>query len=286
MYKKIILLSICLCVFSSCKTPYDKTYSICYKSVRQKYAQPTSDEPIPNEAQIIVAYTISGKGELTAQVYNRTSEIMVIDQTRSFFVDTNGRSISYYDPTIRTSSTTNSSSGSQGASVNLGAIAGALGVGGIAGQIANGINVSGSNTSGQSVTNATFIADQPLVSLAPYGDAEMSKVFVISGLTESAYDPYERIYPLMSQQESPTHFSVCISYSLDEGKSFEKIVTEFYVDSHLNVPLKSEGKVNDALRVIEQTKPDMYNAPWWMLRFRNLRCDHNGIFEGIIYDYE
>ena len=106
-----------------------------------------------NIAKIAIAYNISKDGELTAIVYNRTSEIMTIDQTKSFFVNSDGKSISYYDPTVRTTSTTNIDSHTKGATINLGSVAGALGIGGPIGQIAGGINLGGSGTSGIEAAN-------------------------------------------------------------------------------------------------------------------------------------
>lgn len=145
--KKYFYYALMCCLLASCSSKLT-TNHVAYQSVRTKHAQPTVSSPIPDEAKIEVAYTISENGALTAIVYNRTSEIMVIDQTKSFFVNSDGKSTSYYDPTIRTTSITDMSSTSNGASVNLGSIAGALGVGGILGQVANGINVGGSNTAG------------------------------------------------------------------------------------------------------------------------------------------
>lgn len=283
--KYYLILSVCICeLFVSCVT-YDKTYCVNYQAIRQKYAQPTQDEPIPAEAKIAVVYSFSSEGELTAIVYNRTSNIMTIDQTQSFFVNTDGKSTSYYDPTIRTTSTTDMSSNTKGLSVNLGAVAGAFGIGGAIGQLANGINVGGAGTSGQSLTNTTYISDQPRVSLAPNSNGAMSKVFTVNGLI---YENKEQlIYPFMNQEESHCRFSVCISYSFDEGKTFEKLVTEFYVESYLNVPLKSQGKISEALSLIEQNKPDMYNAPCWMLNFKNKTIETIDSFvTGIIYDYQ
>lgn len=288
---RLILTIILITTCSSCITR-NKTYCINYQSVRTKYAQPTTEKPIPEEAKIVVAYTISSSGELTAIVYNRTNEIMTIDQTQSFFVNTNGQSTSYYDPTIRTTSTTNLSSSTTGSSVNLGAIAGALGIGGTLGQLASGINIGGSGTSGQSVTNATYIADQPRVSLAPNSNGAMSKVFTVTALTQS-HEEYKReiVLPLISQKDSYCHFSVCISYSFDNGATFEKLVTEFYADSYINIPLKNEGKINETLNIVMQNKPDIYNVPWFKLIFkdeRNIFSEYNTdtFSNGILYDYQ
>ena len=62
-----------------------QTPNVAYVSVKTRHAQPTTSSPIPDNAKIAVAYSISETGEFTAIVYNRTSEIMTIDQTKSFF---------------------------------------------------------------------------------------------------------------------------------------------------------------------------------------------------------
>lgn len=289
MSKINFIIAICLCcMFTSCSITRNNTYSVSYQAIRQKYAQPTPENPIPDEAKIAVAYTISSNGELTAIVYNRTSEIMTIDQTLSFFVNSDGKSTSYYDPTVRTTSTTDLSSSTKGASVNLGSIASAFGIGGTIGQLANGINIGGSGTTGQSITEATYIADLPQVSLAPNSNAAMSKVFTVWAIVDKTDSEIETIKPIISHSESPCRFSVCISYSIDGGKTFEKIVTEFYMESYINIPLRSEGNVSETLNIIEQNKADMYNVPWFMLWFKDKRdSDNTDRFStGIIYDYQ
>ena len=82
--KKIISVFLAITALSSCATKLI-TSNITYQSIRTRHAQPTSTNPIPDEAKIAVAYYISKDGKLTAVVYNRTSEIMTIDQTKSFF---------------------------------------------------------------------------------------------------------------------------------------------------------------------------------------------------------
>lgn len=271
----------------SCESGRLTTNSVAYQSVRTRHAQPTQTSPIPDEAKIAVAYSISPTGELTAIVYNRTDEIMTIDQTMSFFVNSDGRSNSYYDPTVRTTSTTDMSSKTKGGSVNLGAVAGALGIGGILGSIANGVNVGGSGTSGQSVTNATYVADMPRVSIAPKSNGAMSKVFNIDGIGEQSLKGNSIVDPFLTEQDSYCHFSVCISYSVDGGNTFDKLVTNFYADSKLVIPVVKHGMVNDALRQIYQSKPDALSEPWWMLLFdHNIEGDSNNTVRGLLYDYQ
>lgn len=285
--KHIVLYSVALvCLaFFSCGSDKLMTTSVSYQSVRTTHAQPTPASPIPNDAKIAVAYSISETGALTAIVYNRTPEIMIIDQTMSFFVNSDGKSTSYYDPTVRTTSVTDMSSVTKGATVNLGSVAGALGIGGTLGQIANGIDLSGSGTSGSATTNTTYIADQPRVALAPRSNGAMSKVFRVIGIGVSSLGSGSVAYPHLTSEQSYCHFSVCISYSVDDGATFEKLVTEFYANSKVVVPVSNGKKVNDALRQLYAAKPDALNEYWWLLHFNsNVPADNR--VQGVLYDYQ
>lgn len=271
----------------SCTTYKLGTNRVGYQSVRTAHAQPTQDFPIPDNAKIAVAYTIGTDGSLTAIVYNRTSEIMTIDQTKSFFVNSSGKSISYYDPTVRTTSVTDMSSKTKGGSLNLGVVTGALGIGGIVGQLANGINLGGSGTTGTAETTTTYVADMPQVSLAPHSNGAMSKTFSVTGLGISALNQMEAKMPSMTQDQSYCRFSVCISYSIDGGKTFDKIVTDFYANSKIVIPVTRKGRVNDALRQIYQLKQDAINEYWWLMYFNyNIPYGKNYRVQGILYDYK
>lgn len=276
-------------LLTSCGSSKLTMSSVGYQSVRTSHAQPTQSSPIPKEAKIAVAYSISSTGDLTAIVYNRTSEIMTIDQTKSFFVNSDGKSVSYYDPTVRTTSKTDMSSVTKGGSVNLGAITGALGIGGVLGQLANGVNLGGSGTNGTAETSTTYVADLPQVSLAPHSNGAMSKTYHITGLGSTTLKNENSIKSTaLSKDLSYCRFSVCISYSLDGGQTFDKIVTDFYANSKIVIPVVKHGQVNEALRQIYQLKPDAINEQWWLLNFNNSIT--NGIndhrVQGILYDYK
>lgn len=265
------------------------TKSVVYQSVKTRHVQPTKVSPIPDDARIAVAYQISDMGKLTAVVYNRTSEIMVIDQTMSFFVNLDGSSTSYYDPTIRTTSTTNASSTTSGASVNLGAVASVLGIGGALGQLASGINMGGSGTSGEAVTTTTYVADQPRVSIGPHGNGAMSKVFEVNGLSVSSLRNAQYAVPVMKESDSFCRFSVCISYSFDGGQTFDQLTTNFYADSRVSVPVERKGRVNDSLRQLFVIKPDALYEPWWLLAFNDgisAEVDSSNYCNGILFDYQ
>ena len=78
---------------------------------------------------------------------NKSNRTIYLDLGNTFYTSA-GKSVCYFTPT----STTTTSSSSKGGSVNLGTIADALGVGGIAGTLANGVNVGGGSTNGTSTT--------------------------------------------------------------------------------------------------------------------------------------
>lgn len=278
-----------LCLtMASCSSAGQLTVSsVAYQSVKTRHMQPTTERPIPDKAKIAVAYSISGDGKLTAIVYNRTSEIMVIDQTKSFFVNSDGTSTSYYDPTVRTTSTTTTSSSTTGASLNLGALAGAFGIGGALGTLASGINVGGSGTEGVSTTNTTYVADLPQVSLAPRSNGAMSKVFHVTGLGASSMGDMEALHTHLNEAQSYCRFSVCITYSVDNGKTFEKLVTDFYANSMVIVPIQRKGKVNDALRQVYAAKSDLLYEPWWLLHFNsNIPSGVRNMTQGVLFDYQ
>lgn len=263
------------------------TTKVAYQSIRMSHPKPKTANGTSGNQKIRVAYTVTEDGKLVAAVHNPTSEIMVIDQTMSFFVNTSGTSYSYFDPTVRTTSVTDMSSSSTGMGVNLGAVAGALGVGGSLGTLLGGISVGGESTTGQSITNATVVADQPKVSLAPKGTILMSKSFDITGIGCESLRNTNAMLPDIAQYESAKKFSVCISYSLDGGKNFKKLVTDFYENSEISVPVEKKGAVNEALRKIYTTKPDAIHEPLWLLHFsHNISEFPDTHVQGVLSDYQ
>lgn len=284
MRKQFLL--VCLFALCSCSVTRLETTKVAYQSVNTVKMQPQSLADIPDDATILVTYAISDDGGLTAIVTNKTSEIMIIDQTMSFFVNTNGQSISYYNPTVRTTTTTDYTSSTKVGSVNLGAIGSAFGISGTLGSILNGVNVGGSGTTGVSVTNATYIADQPKVSLAPRSNGAMSKVFNITGIGKEALASSNRTFPHISNNMAHCKFSVCISYSIDGGNTFDKIVTDFYENSEVISPVQGKGRVNDALRSVFTQKNDALYEPWWMLYFVNNAGGEDHRICGLLFDYQ
>lgn len=268
---------------ASCSSAKLKTASITYQSVRM--AAP-KDPALKNDAEIIAVYTISKDGELAVRIKNNTDEIMVIDQTMSFFINVDGSSTSYFDPTVRTSTVTDISSETSGASVNVGAIAGALGIGGPVGQALSGLNVGGSGTSGQSVSNTTFIADQPRVTVGPFGEVVLSKQFSIPIIGVGFSSLSKQIVEVTENAKKATSkFSVCISYSRDGGKEFHKMTSDFFINSIIALPVQSGRNINDVIKNIYKIKTDAVNEPWWILTASsNLKT--NSFANGYFIDFK
>jgi hypothetical protein len=63
--------------------------------------------------------------------------------------------------------------------------------------------------------------------------------------------------------------NLCISYSVDDGKTFDTILTDIYANSLLVSKVKQVGQVNDALRTIYINKSDALTEPWFALYFQS-----------------
>lgn len=295
-------------LWTSCSTTgVLNVQSVAYQSVTTTRPEIQKNPAIPESARILATYAIDQNGKLAVFVKNLTDEILVVDQEMSFFINSNGVSTSYYDPTVRTVSNTSFGSSTSGIGVNLGAIASAFGVGGPLGTLMGGINVGNSSTSGNSTTNTTVFADQKRISVGPRGSGAMSKLFEVSGIGCQALKNMgtdaNTNSPRLDFKKSPIRFKVCISYSLDEGENFEKLITDFYVDSSVAAPVLSKGNVNEAMRKVMTLKPDLLGEPWYLLYIndniadvvgdgfyvpsfssRNIRYD--AIVQGLLYDYQ
>lgn len=279
---KILIVTLLAACLTSCSSSSLVTHSVAYQSVRPVNYKPE----VPLEAKIICAYSITDNGEIVVAVKNNTDDIMIIDQTKSFLVNSDGTSESYYDPTVRVTSNTRSNSETRGGSLNLGAVTGALGIGGIIGTLASGINLGRADTEGFSSTNTTYFSDLPQISLGPNGKGFMSKNFPVKYLGKSFLANSSERNNAFTNSDSYCKFSVCISYSLDGGNTFDKIVTDFYANSWIVCPVRSHGKVNDALRNVMSSKTDCLNESWWLLYFNDNMGYSNSMFNGAILDYK
>lgn len=287
--KMLAAMAVALCCMTSC-APKLQVSAVAYQSILNSRAD--LQTKIPEDAKIATFYHIDTNGDMTVTVQNLTDEMMVIDQTKSFFIDANGTSTSYFDPTIRTSTTTDISSGTKGMSVNLGSVAKAAGVGGGLGSLLSGVNVGGSSTSGTVTSNTDYITDQPKINIGPHGQILMSKRFHVSGVGQKALADQSNITQLgLTPKSSHCTFGVTITYSVDGEETYSQFASEFFVNSILKVPVQKQGKkylVNDALCKIYADKPNALAEPWYMLYFDYTKgiYGYRSYYNDTLYDYE
>lgn len=263
-------------MFTSCSSGKLATTGVVYQSVRTV----AGGVNLPDDAKIKVDYYISNSGAIYPKVSNNTDEIMIIDKTSSFFVNTDGKSLAYYDSTVKYNSTTDFASETEGFSVNLGAISNAFGIGGPLGTALGGINVGESSTTGSATTNATYTVDQPKLSLSPHS-SDYLKPFDISGVGKG--EVFSKSFSVESPKESPIKFSICITYSIDNGETFDKLITDFYVNAQICEPVFKNGRVNDSVRRIYQKKSDAVNERWWLLYFKNNLPNRSNVYDTYVH---
>lgn len=237
--------------------------SVDYQAVRTEFGQP---ESVDAGAKILVEYFFNSDGVMQPVVYNLTPEILILDQTKSFVIMPDGSSVSYYDPTVHTTTTGNYSSETGSTTFNLGGIASALGVGGILGCLANATTVGSSHTEGIIRQNSVTITDQPQVMIGPKGCVAMSKAYQIKGLGKTAAIADNVVDVPMAT--SPVKFSVCVSYSLDDGATYEKLVTNMYVSSSIRIPVSGK-KISRSFDSIYKMKPDALAENLFMFTMPN-----------------
>ena len=121
------------------------------------------------EPEVFVTNEHLGKSALQFSIKNKTKQTIYLDLGNTFYTSMD-HSVCYYIPT----STTTTTSSSGGGSVNLGAVAGALGVGGAVGTIANGVNVGGGSTNGTSTTTYS----QRIIPIAPMGKTTLDAQYM------------------------------------------------------------------------------------------------------------
>ncbi len=81
---------------------------------------------------------------------NKTDKMLYVDLANTFEINQDGIAKPFYDNKIYTTNDSHSTGGS----LNLGAVAGAVGIGGAVGTLASGISVGGGNSKGTTVTES------------------------------------------------------------------------------------------------------------------------------------
>lgn len=146
MKKIFLLMGICLlCLTASAKRV--GVYCFFADNGSQFYEDENVKAVIAMEGKI---------GQLA--LYNKTDKIIYVDRANTFAY-TNGQP----ETLFKNSATTTSHTKGQGASLNLGGVAGSLGIGGIVGGILGGATFGG----GSSDQNGTTVFEQRVIAIAP-----------------------------------------------------------------------------------------------------------------------
>ena len=190
--------------------------------------------------------------KLSVTLKNKTQRTIYIDLGNSFFTSEEVAE-AYYVPQVTSTSTSKNT----GVSVNAGAVAGALGVGGVIGTLANGVNVGGGTTHGTSTSTFSqrIVAIPPMsvIELAPKYFVNRAKMFD-NGIEFEITDHYNSIkqhnnknsYLTIGSEKDYTpensilHFANYITYSFTETiDSPTSLNANFYVSRAIAVKATS-----------------------------------------------
>ncbi|MGN1213347.1 MAG: hypothetical protein ACI4TR_00475 [Bacteroidaceae bacterium] len=200
-------------------------------------------------------------------IKNKSNHTIYLDLANTFLVNM-GQSQSFYIP----SSTTTSKTSAGGASVNLGSVTGALGVGGAAGTLANGVNVGGGSAS--TTTNTTY--SQRIIALAPMSSTSLEPKYffgeasrkITTGLNYTLWANYTYLWGAYAnfspkspegimmlgdhytynEDKSPIQFSFYLSYSeVETCDNTKTLPSSFYLKDLIGRIGGNDKPTNDAI---------------------------------------
>ena len=175
-----------------------------------------------------IPYFVTNNPAIRFSIKNKTNQTIYLDLANTFYVSL-GQSICYYIP----SSTTNSHSSSGGGSINLGAVTGALGLGGAVGTIANGVNVGGGSTN--TTTNTTY--SQRIVAIAPQSTINLTPQYLFCNNDKKLVEGL--CYDLVSTSLASNSYDYCVYANFSSKlQSGQMKVGDNYVYSIDNSPVK------------------------------------------------
>lgn len=237
---------------------------ICFKIGRLYKINKKS--PAEWSESLFSIYRATDNPAIQFSIKNKTNQTIYLDLANTFYV-TMGQSVCYYIP----SSTTTSNTSGSGAGVNLGSITGALGVGGVAGTLANGVNVGGGSSN--TTTNTTY--SQRIIAIAPQSTTNLFTQYffcnepkkiskgLFYGYTNSAvclYDYSARINfdaksqegPMMfgdhytyNNESSPVKLSFFVTYDKNEQCTTAKVLSTYFYLSNLFGNIKRNATLSN-----------------------------------------
>lgn len=175
-------------------------------------------------------------------IKNKTSRVVYIDKAACFCTYPAGQTKKYYDHTEYT--VTEGGNSGSGASVNLGSVADALGVGGAVGTLAGGVNVGGDK--GKFSATTTTYKDDRVLTIPPQSSVALS---------EDAYRKHptnKKEYIITGSYEY--HTLPNLSLNVDEIKQFTEdpnSIINYMITYSLDKELKNCFMVNFGVYVKE-----------------------------------
>ena len=233
--------------------------SFCNENLEREELNSLRD--VPKTATIAAEVILKKNYKVDVVIYNLTDKTMSIDRTQSFFLMPDEQT-SYFDPQVTMN--TKSVSSSSGKSVNLGAVASAVGVGGVVGRVLGGVNVANSSSQGSSTT--TYNVDQPIIHIPPRGKASLGRAFDICRIVDA----------------SSCTFGICVAYSVDRFNTIDNFISQYNRNSFIVSPVQKRGNayyVNDALRQIYITKPDLFEEKCFVLEVNGDQWAESSLFD-------
>lgn len=187
-------------------------------------------------------------GKYIIDISNKTTQTIYIDKGESFRIESDGSYHMYYN----TQQVTTNQGGASGGSLNLGAVTGSMGIGGVANTLAGGINVGGGKQSSVSTT----YTDQRIIAIPPHGKMTLSKDAIIpikegvtgwdkykmASFSEDFYnfempDLQQGEYRTFNESNTPASKKYIITYSSDpEFKSKQQLEFTLYIKDILGSP--------------------------------------------------
>lgn len=195
-------------------------------------------------------------GDVTLHISleNNTDEMIYVDLDNCTF-RVNKKASSYYV----NSSTTTTHGSSGGASVNIGSIASAIGIGGVIGNLASGVNVGGGNSSS---TSTTVYANR-IVTIPPRSKYNLPVKVFYDFLEEKPYRNdftvgERHTYNQPSYQETP--WEVVVSYVKESNINDMK---KFYFGLYISEEVAIKGPKVDKISYDSNLVPLYYLYGVW-----------------------
>ncbi len=216
------------------------------------------------------------------QIHNKSDFPLYIDKGNSFRMPSNGQAYAYYDA----SETITIAHGSKsGGGVNLGAITGALGIGGSIGTLASGVNVGRGISSSSSTTynpqRVIAIPPQGKVALEEYKSVEVDGEYINLSYSESIWHGFpKKNRPLVhiggtlqyDMASSPFIYQYTITYSHHENFSDINVmkaniyIKELWgIDEHLPRYKTTEQKAREEMIELIPEKDDYTIVADWII---------------------